>query len=101
MASNYKWETWHDAKKGTIDTSDKYTTKGTGTKDGAEYIAVCHHGLQMILWYADGRIKLDNHGYWDEPTRKLISKYAPISVDSSNYSWVLEDGTIFYNGIEL
>lgn len=50
-----------------------------------------HHGVEVIRWYADGNIIINNHGYKTKTTRDRLNSHMPLEyhIQQRKFEWYL------------
>lgn len=53
------------------------------------------HGTKVVVFYANGLVKLNSGGWRTSTTKDRINKYSPVKVYQKNFEWFLTHGTPF------
>ena len=62
-------------------------------------VAIELHGTKVVIIHPDDSVTLNSGGYRTSTTKKRINKYSPMKVYQKNYTWYLDNGTEFGDGI--
>jgi len=62
-------------------------------------VAIELHGTKVVIIHPDDSVTLNSGGYRTSTTKKRINKYSPMKVYQKNYTWYLDNGTEFEDGI--
>ena len=74
--------------------------------DGTRVFHLYYHGSEVIRWYKDGSIVINNHGYYTNTTRERLNSHMPIQyrIYQRKFEWYMSkpNGTFPYeNGYLL
>jgi hypothetical protein len=62
-------------------------------------VAIELHGTKVVRFFTNGLVQLNSGGWQTSTTKKRINKYSPVRVYQKNFTWYLNDGTLFEDGM--
>jgi hypothetical protein len=62
-------------------------------------VAIELHGTKVVIIHPDDSVTLNSGGYRTSTTKKRINQYSPMKVYQKNYTWYLDNGAEFEDGI--